>query len=241
MGTFAGHMSTAFIEGARDVSRDALADDPAGRLLAWAAAIRAGVIQPTPESTRLLQELAPVASSHPGLAAFGEAFSQAAAGGVYLVSGVSNRLQDTVHAEERLTTASAAAARARDEGPKRKIKLQHATEVWKDVLREESPVGTLLRLAAANTTSRVDEATAALNQLRANGAIDRLIDDTGRKVRSGPSNRKIIAGARKRLAELIDEALETVATWITVVHEGTRGRVDQRPGGRRRAASAAAG
>jgi hypothetical protein len=147
---YAGLVSAAFTETASAITRDGLLQDDAGQLLAWSASIRAGIIQPTPESARLLQELAPIVAAHPGLTALGEAFTQASVSTIFLVPSVSDQLRGTVQAEERQAGAVAAAAKLLDEGPRRKIRLQRATDVWRKLLQEESPVGSLLAIAATD-------------------------------------------------------------------------------------------
>ncbi|MBB4942005.1 hypothetical protein FHR32_006391 [Streptosporangium album] len=216
MSAFAGRLSAAFSETARQIVVDDLGDDPAGRFLAWAASIRAGLVHPTPESAHLVEELASTVLGYPAMTACGEAFSQALRSGVYLVPGLSNQMRDSVAAERDQDRATVACVRLLEEGPHRKIKFALATEVWKSLIQPEGIVGGLVSVAARNDIKLLKETVKKLDDLRAANVIDRLIDREAKRA-SGSRNTKIIAGARSKLIEMIDEALEHVATWATAV------------------------
>ncbi|MER5643876.1 hypothetical protein [Streptosporangium sp. NPDC002524] len=216
MSTFAGRLSAAFSETAKQVVIGDLNDDPVGRLLAWAASIRAGLVNPHPESARLVEDLASAVMPYPAMAACGEAFSQALRSGVYLVPGLSDQMRDSAVAERDQEHAVAACVRLLEEGPHRKIKFALATDVWKSLIQPDGDVGKLVDVAARNDVALLKETVRRLDELRAAGEIGRLIDST-RKRSQGSRNIKIIAGARSRLIEMIDEALEHVARWATAV------------------------
>lgn len=214
-----GRLASAYVELVRGLDAGALDDDPAGRLLAWASAIRAGIVRPSPESAELLRRHAPAVAAHAGPAALGDSFLRAANRGDYLVPGVSNELRDAQRAEEQRRLRSAQARQLLAEGPRKKIKYQLATEVWKHLLQDDGEVGRLLALAAADAEDRAGRAGAEVERLRAAGAVERLIDDTTAELRGGRSKRRIEAAARRRLAELIDEALDIVHEWSRAADE----------------------
>ncbi|MEV0595610.1 hypothetical protein [Nonomuraea cavernae] len=223
MSEFAGRLSAAFAESADGLSMKALGDDSAGQLLAWAAALRTGLIQPTPEAAQLLDDLSPALSSYPGLAAYGDGFSTMARAGAYLMPGLSGRMHDTSQAEANRIDASTAAAKLLNEGPSQKIKFALATEVWKTLLQADSSgLGKLLAIAAHDDASMARDANQELDKLRAGTAINRLIDETA-KVRGST---RIHSGARAKLIEKIDKALGIVADWVTAAREAESSRTD---------------
>ncbi|MEV5414155.1 hypothetical protein AB0K60_35640 [Thermopolyspora sp. NPDC052614] len=215
---FTGRLSAAFVDIARRIRPDDLSDDPGGRLLAWSAAIRAGLIQPTVEAARLLDELTPQSSSYPALHECGTVFGRALKSGVYLIPTYSNQIRGVVEAEDDHDRAVTVCARLLDELPRRKIKFARATDVWKSLIRPEGRIGRLLGVAANDDVARLHEVVQELDELRGGAVVDRLIDAEYRSV-SGASNKKIIAGPRVKLAELIDEAVTHVATWAAAVRE----------------------
>ncbi|MEU8266989.1 ATP-binding protein [Sphaerisporangium sp. NPDC049002] len=218
MSSFAGRLSAAFTETSRKITTAGMADDPAGRLLAWAASIRAGLVHPTVESARLVDELASTVMGRQALTACGAAFSQALRSGVYLVPGLSGQMRDVARAERAQAHAVAACANLLEDGPHRRIKYPLATEVWKSLIQPEGAVGELVGVAARDDIGQLQETVRKLDELREAGVVDRLIDGEAKRSRT-TRNTKIIAGARAKLVEMIDEALENVANWATAVRE----------------------
>ncbi|GIH72203.1 hypothetical protein [Sphaerimonospora thailandensis] len=216
---FAGRLSAAFTESAANVTVKTLGDDTPGQLLAWAAALRSGLVHPTPEATRLLDELSPVLSPYPGLMAYGEAFGRMAKAGAYLVPGLSGRMHDASRAGGSREQASATAARFLDEGPSQKIKYALATDVWKTLIQDDSSgPGRLLAIAARDDASMVREIEQELDRLRTGDAIGRLIDATA-KTRARRGADRIHSGARAKLIEKIEKALDLVADWVAAVRD----------------------
>ncbi|MBG0817819.1 hypothetical protein [Planomonospora sp. ID82291] len=227
MSEFAGRLSAAFTESAGSVTMKALGDDAPGQLITWAAALRTGLIHPTPEATRLLDELSPVVSPYPGLTACGEAFGRAARAGAYLVPGLSGRMYDTSRAEGSREQASAAAARFLEEGPSQTIKFALATEVWKSLLQDDSTgLGKLLSVVAHDDDSRVDEIGQELDALRTGDAIERMVDAATKDRASRKRGSRIHSGARAKLIEKIDKALDLVAKWVAAIGEAKSLRPD---------------
>ncbi|RBQ14362.1 hypothetical protein DP939_41105 [Spongiactinospora rosea] len=221
MSEFGGRLSAAFAEAAGAVSLKALADDAPGRLLAWAAAVRAGLIHPTPQIAQLLDDLAPALSPYPRLARLGAAFARTAHAGAYLVPGLSGRMRDAARAEAAQQAAATAAGRFLTESPTQTIKYALATEVWKTLLQEEEPLGALLALAARNDCAKVRRAAEELERLRTGDTVDRMIDDTAKTRRANRPGGRIHSGARAKLVDKIGKGLDLVDTWVTAAREVT--------------------
>ncbi|NDU74170.1 AAA family ATPase [Actinomadura sp. DSM 109109] len=219
MSVFAGPLSAQFAAAAGDVSTEALSDDPAGRLLAWGAAIRAGLIHPTPESTRLLEDLNVFVSGHPALLHCGEAFARAARSGAYLGAGVAGRARGRAEAAMARAQAAREAARLLEEEPRRKINYQLATEVWKALVQADGRIGRLLVIAEQDDPARADEAALYVTGLRTNGEIERMIDEEVRRIAARRRAKKIIGGARAQLISKARTAIETVGEWVRAVKE----------------------
>ncbi|QXJ20398.1 hypothetical protein AGRA3207_001103 [Actinomadura graeca] len=224
MSVFAGPLSAEFAEAAGGLDAKSLAGDPAGGVLAWAAAIRAGLIHPTPESTRLVEGLDVVVSGHRVLQECGEAFTQAARGGVYLSPGMGSWIRGAAGSDEARRAVVREAARLIEEEPFRKIKYQRATEVWKTLVEKGGRIRVLLELAACDDPAGADEAAAEAVRLRSGVGIDKLIDDTDAAIIGrGKKGKEIIAGARAQLQTKIGSALDTVARWAAAVKETGEG------------------
>ncbi|MCT9934551.1 hypothetical protein N5079_30530 [Planotetraspora sp. A-T 1434] len=227
MSEFSGRLSAAFAESASKVSMKALADDTPGQLLTWAAAVRTGLIHPTLEAAQLLEDLSPALFPYPGLTAYGHAFSKVAQDGAYLLPGLSGRMHDASQAESDQEHASAAAVRLLEEGPSQTIKFAPATDVWKFLLQDDSSgLGKLLSITARNEVSRVREVRQDLDFLRSEDQMERLIDRTARARASSRGSSRIHSGARAKLIEKIDKALDLVANWITAISEVESLRTD---------------
>ncbi|WP_131741540.1 hypothetical protein, partial [Actinomadura roseirufa] len=223
MVAFAGPLSAEFVEAARDLGAKALANDPAGGLLAWAASIRAGLVHPTPESTRLLEELTVVVSQYPDLKECGEAFARAARSGAYLGPGLAGRIRGSAEAAMVRRKAVTEAGRMLLEAPHQKIRYQLATEVWKSLVQPDGPVGRLLVAAERDDAGEVDAVLAGVTVLRAGDAINRMIDERTSRITAGRKNRKIIARARAQLVKKVEAALDTVAEWAGAARDAGAG------------------
>ncbi|WP_329521366.1 hypothetical protein [Spirillospora sp. NBC_01491] len=228
MVTFAGPLSAEFSEVARPLNAKVLADDLPGGLLAWAAAVRASLVHPTPESTRLLEELTVRVSGSAELAECGAAFIRAARNGAYLGPGLAGRIRGSAEAAMVRRKAVSEASRLLEEGQHRKTKYQFATEVWKALVQEEGPIGGLLVIAMRDDPAEVDAVVEESMLLRSGDAIDRLIDETSTRitVRRKNKSKKIIAGARAQLVKKVESALETVGRWAVAVKEAGAGGID---------------
>ncbi|WP_157406284.1 hypothetical protein [Actinomadura chibensis] len=226
MAVFAGPLSAEFAALAAGLDAKALADDPAGGVLAWAAAIRAGLV--FPDATRLAEGLNVLVSGHPVLRECGEAFALAARAGAYLSPGMDGWIRGAAGLAEARRTASQEAARLLEEAPHRTVKLARATEVWKALVLKDGEIGRLLTLAAEDDPAGADAAAAEVVRLRAGAGVDRLIDETDARVNGRKKGKAIIAGARATLHKWIDGALAAAGAWAAAVKE----HGDGGPGGR---------
>lgn len=214
---FAGPLSAGFAAAARELDAKALADDPAGGLLAWAAGIRAGLVQP--EATRLVENLNVVVSRHTVLRECGEAFTQAARAGLYLSPGMDGWIRGAAELAQARDAAAREAARLLEEAPHRTIKLARATEVWKSLLLPDGVLRELLKPAAEDDPARAAEVAAEVVRLRGGAGVDRLIDETDARVNGPQKGKPIIARARAKLHARIDGALHTAGEWAVAVKE----------------------
>ncbi|TYK45783.1 hypothetical protein [Actinomadura decatromicini] len=226
MAVFAGPLTAEFAALAAGLDAKALAEDPAGGVLAWAAAIRAGLVYP--DATRLVEGLNVVVSAHPVLKECGEAFALAARAGVYLSPGMDGWIRGAAGLAEARRTASQDAARLLEEAPHRTVKLARATEVWKALVLKDGEIGRLLTLAAGDDPAGADAAAAEVVRLRAGTGVDRLIDETDARVNGRKKGKPIIAGARATLHKWIDGALGAVGAWAAAVKEHGDGGPDSR-------------
>jgi hypothetical protein len=217
MAVFAGPLSAEFAAAAAELDAKALADDPAGGVLAWAAAIRAGLVYP--EATRLVESLNVIVSQHAVLKECGEAFAQAARAGLYLSPGMDGWIRGDADLAKARVAASREATRLLDDAPHRTIKLARATEVWKALLLGDGEVRRLLRPAAEDDPARADEVAAGVVRLRGGAGVDRLIEETDQRVNGPKKGKPIIAGARAKLHAWIDGALGTAGRWAAAVKE----------------------
>ncbi|MEU8802272.1 hypothetical protein [Spirillospora sp. NPDC048819] len=217
MAVFAGPLSAEFAAMSGELDAKALADDPAGGVLAWASAIRAGLVHP--EAARLTESLNVVVSRHDVLKDCGEAFARAARAGLYLSPGIDGWIRGAARLAESRRAASREAARLLDQAPHRTNKLARATEVWKALLQDGREIHELLKPAAQDDPARAGEVAAEVVRLRGGDGVDRLIDATDKRVNGPNKGKPIIAKARARLHEWIDEALDTAGRWAAAVKE----------------------
>ncbi|MDX6434280.1 MAG: hypothetical protein QOE54_6646 [Streptosporangiaceae bacterium] len=212
MGDFAGRLSAEFSATAEGLDARSLADDPAGGILAWAAALRAGIVHPTPESIRLLDDLAPVVSRYPGLSAYGEAFADAADSGAYLIPGSAGDGQGAQAGQNR-QRAVRASVRLLEEGPHRRLEPALVEETWRALVQQDAPLGRLLEAAARDDAAQVDEVADRVAELRVGETLGQLIDETVQRVAGGPAESTTTIW----LGGMIGDALEMVARWVSAV------------------------
>lgn len=209
----AGKLAAAFATSAGHITRDALSDDRAGQLLAWAAAVRAAIVAPASGASGVLADLGPCFTDTPALAAVGDAFALAAQSGAIALPEVAGALSTIGDAEVRAAAASEAARAAVNDAPRRKIKYTPANGVYMAWMDPTGPLGALLRVASADDATKAAPILATVAKLR--GAGEGLIDSTFSAQRKRNRKDKIIGGARTTLISLWEEALDIAADWAS--------------------------
>lgn len=209
----AGQLAAAFATSASHITRDALSDDRAGQLLAWAAAVRAAIVAPASGASGVLADLGPCFTDTPALAAVGDAFALAAQSGAIALPEVAGALSTIGDAEVRAAAASEAARAAVNDAPRRKIKYTPANGVYMAWMDPTGPLGALLRVASADDATKATPTLATVAKLR--GAGEGLIDSTFSSQRKRNRKDKIVGGARTTLISLWEEALDIAADWAS--------------------------
>src|SRR5205807_2487297 len=80
-----GPLATAFAREAPTLTREALARDHPGQLVAWAAAVRVAVLAPSTGAAGVIAELGPSVSDHLALTETGRAFADASQSGLLVL------------------------------------------------------------------------------------------------------------------------------------------------------------
>lgn len=216
-----GPMVEAFRVRAEALADD-LPDDPADRLLAWAAAIRAVLVAPITEAFQLIVQTSAVTSGRPALQTIGEAFRTAAQSGVYLdLSHTGELLRDADLARQEHEDAVHRAAVLRENARSRTINYQAASALWRQMVSPGGALWDLLDIPASNNAARLGECRRLVSELLVPDAVDNLIDRLYRESRRGVPNKKrhqtIIAGARTALRKYTEDVRDAANEWITAV------------------------
>ncbi|MFI6986241.1 hypothetical protein ACIBSV_47845 [Embleya sp. NPDC050154] len=185
--------------------------DRATQLLTVAAAARAAVL--CGHSTYgLLQEAAAGLSDLPAVATLARHIATGSAQG--LLGGARNlgALEALAEAEAGAATCAADAAEALLHP--RHLRFPRATSIaqlwWRP---EDGLLGRLLRLAAGNERSDVDEVAEALRRLTKHHELENRLSAIDEEFRNGKGHR-LEGPARRRLLEYARESLGTVSRWV---------------------------
>ena len=218
----AGPLAAAFAEAAAGITREQLADDRPGQLLAWASAVRVAVVAPAVGAAAVLTSLAPCVQDNAALTAVGNAFTTAALAGAFVVPEAAQALSVVQAADTTAEEAAEKAAAMVAGAPQRNIKYTPANGVYQSWMNPGKDIGDLLRLVARNDATATTAVLEKVTALR--GGADRHIDDSFANRKSSQKNRKIIGGARSTLVSLYNDALDTASTWA----ENTAAAVEHR-------------
>ncbi|GAB2822094.1 hypothetical protein GCM10022221_20160 [Actinocorallia aurea] len=210
---FADRDAPEFTDLIRGLTARTLNDDPLGRLLAFTSVVRAGLVYPTPESTKVLEEIVPVFGHLPGLRGCAEAFLRASRAGAYVVPGSYTASSDPAPQVEDRAEAVRKANELLKNGQQRKIKYERATTVLRILLDPRGELGRYLAFVGADDEREQGPVQDFLVRLAAKGAVDRMIDEVVADL--GPRNGKgkIEAGARTSLHKHVQDALDVVRQW----------------------------
>lgn len=212
-------------ENFRERAQELCADPPqtqADRLLAWSAALRAGLVAPRPETLQLLEQTYSVNSDRPALKLISEAFRDAARRGVSLdAAGSTGHLRDTAQCVRERDRAVRRAQELREHAATRRINYQRASEMWRRMVSPNGALWDLIDIPAQDDRDRLEECQRRTASLRRPEAVESLIDEVHATVRgrSRTSRKRIEAGARAALRRNIDELCESARSWVKAVTE----------------------
>jgi hypothetical protein len=206
-----GTLATAFSADQALVSREGLAEDRAGQRLAWAAAARVAIVAPATGAAAVLRDLAPCMAQYPTLGKIGEALAEASLSGAIALPEHSDDLSAVTDATATATSQASDARTLLETAPRRALKYAPANWVYQHLMAPDGTLGDLLASVVANDPARAEEVRDRIVELRRTG--DRLIDDTFDEVNKSSKYRRIEAGARQRLTQRIEEALDLASTW----------------------------
>jgi hypothetical protein len=208
-----GPLASAFAEDQHLISRDALADDRVGQLLAWASAARVAVLAPASGAASVLAELAPSVENLPNLTKVGQELMTASLGGAIALP---EHTGDVSASHDAAAAAHGHVSQARELlelAPRRAVKYAPANNVYQRWMASDGILGSLLGIVIINDPGRVDEVRSRILDIRRTGER-RLIDDTFQEVRrSGGRGNRIEAGARHKLGSRIEEVLDVASGW----------------------------
>lgn len=206
-----GTLATAFSADQALVSREELAEDRAGQRLAWAAAARVAIVAPATGAAAVLRDLAPCMAQYPTLGKIGEALAEASLSGAIALPEHSDDLSAVTDATAAAISQATEARTLLETAPRRALKYAPANWVYQHLMAPDGTLGDLLTTVVANDPARAEEVRDRIVDLRRTG--DRLIDDTFAEVNKSSKYRRIEAGARQRLTQRIEEALDLASTW----------------------------
>jgi hypothetical protein len=207
-----GELASAFSTVASILTRDGLADDRAGQLLAWAAAARLCLVSPSAGPASVLSGLAPVVSGSAALTEVGAALIEASRAGVVVLPETADAVGSMAAYEHQADAAAAQAADLLNSAASRPLKYVPANAVFQFWMSPTGPLGELLTLVATADTAHLGEVRDRIVELR--GTADRRIDETRAVVRKRHHREtKIVAGARVNLTARYDEAIEVASRW----------------------------
>lgn len=205
-----GALAAAFSDDAALLRRDDLGDDRPGQLLAWAAAARIALLAPNAGPARVLTELGPCVADQPGLAVIGEALIEASRSGVVV-------LPENSAAVGRITAAEAARDRALTDinelleigrVRRRVLRFTPANGIYLSWLKEDGPLGKLLRTAGAGTIEDVPDLRVATIKLRGQGARD-----AEQRHRTARHSSRLYEPVLRDLSQYWDHALDLINAW----------------------------
>lgn len=214
-----GSMAAAFSAHTARVNREALGEDRAGQLLAWAAATKAALLAPSAGPADVLTNLTPCIASSSHLTEVSAALVEAARSGIVVVAP---------EAAAVAGAASAAHARTKDLADRagdlatrakhRTLKYLPAGDVYNAWLAPGGALHEVLTAVRTNDPDRVQEVSSAIvENLR--GRAERNIDVVFTALRPKGRAGRIVAQPRLQLVARWDEIVDLAAEWVAAREE----------------------
>ncbi|MGY1635417.1 hypothetical protein ACI78V_02035 [Geodermatophilus sp. SYSU D00742] len=205
-----GPLASAFADLIGEVTRDKLAEDRAGQLLALAAAARVALLAPSASPASVLADLLPCVSDQAALTEALDALADASRAGIVVAAEAADAVGTLAAAENDASDAARAATDLLTPAARRPIKYVPANGVYGAWLNPDGPLGSLLGMVAANDPAAVPDVRDAVVSLRGKAAkaIDTTFSELNRQ-----QKRQIKAGARGTLLARWEEALELAVRW----------------------------
>ncbi|MGR6966996.1 hypothetical protein ACU610_21280 [Geodermatophilus sp. URMC 61] len=211
-----GPLASAFADLIGEVTREKLADDRAGQLLALTAAARVALLAPSASPASVLADLLPCVSDQSALTEALDALADASRAGIVVVAETADAVGTLAAAENDAADAARAAANMLTPAGRRPIKYVPANGVYGAWLNPDGPLGTLLGMVAANDPAAVLDVRNAVVSLR--GKAAKAIDTTFTEI-NRQQKRQIKAGARATLLARWEEALELAVRWADAAEQ----------------------
>ncbi|TDD00571.1 hypothetical protein E1292_28365 [Nonomuraea deserti] len=189
----------------------AAADDSPSALLIVASLIRAALVTGEPTTGAVLTELA--SRVEPNLAAVAEQVGRRAVQGLLVDAPPLTVLADVSEVERSVRAAS---DKARKMLRPRTIRFKRATDIAKAWMAADGLLGRPLTIAANDDRSAVNEATSVIQGLCDAAHVTREIDTLDRRFR-GTSGKPIEGAGRQNLINLVQEAIQALASWAEAV------------------------
>jgi len=206
----AGPLASAFADLEPAVSRETLADDRAGQLIALMAAARIALLAPSAGPAKVLSKLLACAGDQPNLSEALNALVEASRSGVVVLAEAADAVGTLAAVETRAHEAAARAAELRSGATRRSFKYVPAAGVYQAWMSAEGELGRLLALVESNNPENAPEVRNRVVALR--GRANKAIDTTFAGQRRNNSNR-IVAGARSNLIGRWDEVIDCANLW----------------------------
>ncbi|MEU4607422.1 hypothetical protein AB0F43_30930 [Kribbella sp. NPDC023972] len=215
-----GALAAAFLADQNLISRESLAEDRVGQLLAWASAARVAVLAPISGAAAVLTELSPCVEGSPNLAKVGYALATASLGGAIALP---EHAGDVSAAHEAGQAAQGLAVKARElleTASQRAVKYAPANMVYQQWMTPEGVLGSLLDEVVTNDYVRAGDVRQRILEIRRAG--DRIVDDTFEEVRGRTAKyRRIDYGARQRIVHRLEEVLDVAGAWADAATNAT--------------------
>jgi hypothetical protein len=205
-----GPLATAFAREAPLITRESLAGDHSGQLVAWASAVRIAVLAPSSGAANLIAELSPRVSDHPALMEVGQSFAEACRSGVLVLPEIAIAVGALSAVETSAEELARLAAEAVSTAPHRSIKYAPANRIYQIWMNPSGLLGELLGMVAENNPANLTTIRDRIISLR--GRAEKSIEEIFSKQHRNP-HAKIIAGAYGTLIGRWNDAVELASRW----------------------------